>query len=211
MIFDLSLTLGAMYAKTQIPDAPSEYGYFYYALQLLPHGLKGFFLAGITATVLSTLDSYLFLASTTISHDLLPKKYRKSLTPQKISLVFVALLSFFMAQIFDGNIKLVWKTLGSLSSSALLVPVVFGHIRPKRLNDKQFLITSLSGAFAAGSWRISGLNSLYQIDEIYIGISISFIILFSFLILSQKDFGGFTISFGKKDYCGFRNIKLYSL
>ncbi|MCO4753845.1 MAG: sodium:solute symporter family protein, partial [Bacteriovoracaceae bacterium] len=79
MIFDLSLTFGAMYAKALLPLAQSGDGYFEFAFKVLPQGMRGFFLAGIVATVLSTLDSYLFLGGSTIAYDLAPKKYRGNL------------------------------------------------------------------------------------------------------------------------------------
>jgi len=65
--FDICTTFGAMYARAVIPQAEPAQGYLIYALQLLPNGLKGFFLAAILATILSTLDSYLFLAGATLS------------------------------------------------------------------------------------------------------------------------------------------------
>ena len=70
ILFDLCTTFGAMYAKAVISEADSNTAYLTYSIQLLPPGLKGFFLAGILATILSTLDSYLFLAGATLSHDL---------------------------------------------------------------------------------------------------------------------------------------------
>lgn len=182
LFFDLSLTFGAIYAKSQIPDAPSEYGYFYYALQLLPSGLKGFFLAGITATILSTLDSYLFLAGSTISHDLLPKKYRHSIISHKLSIVSIAVLSFIMATGFEGDIKAVWKTLGSLSSSALLIPVIFGHLFPNKISDHGFFYSSLAGATGAFIWRLGGYKYTYNLDEIYIGMLAAFIVITSFTL-----------------------------
>ena len=79
IVFDLSLTFGAIYAKAIIPEAEPSTGYFIYAIQLLPEGFKGFFLAGICATILSTLDSYIFLAGSTISYDLVAKRLKGSM------------------------------------------------------------------------------------------------------------------------------------
>ncbi|MBD64509.1 MAG: sodium:phosphate symporter [Halobacteriovoraceae bacterium] len=176
-VFDLSLTFGAIYAKTQIPEAPSEYGYFYYALQILPEGFRGFFLAGITATILSTLDSYLFLAGSTFAHDLIPSSLKNKFKIHHISLMAVAILSLIMANSFEGNIKAVWKTLGSLSSCALLVPMVFGMLFPGRLTDNQFFLTSMSGAIVAFVWRYFDFKQTYQLDEIYPGMFITIVII----------------------------------
>ena len=73
---DICTTLGGMYAFALIPEAASGHAYLIYAVQLLPDGWRGFMLAGVAATILSTLDSYLFLAGTTVSYDLVPKRFR---------------------------------------------------------------------------------------------------------------------------------------
>ena len=74
--FDICTTLGAMYARAVMPEALPGNAYLLHAVQVLPDGLRGLMLAGILATILSTLDSYLFLAGTTIGFDLLPGKHR---------------------------------------------------------------------------------------------------------------------------------------
>ncbi len=181
IIFDLSLTIGAMYAAALLPNANSKIGYFQYAFDLLPNGIKGFFLAGILATVLSTLDSYLFLAGSTLSIDLAShKKFTKQKT-HYLGIIITALASIILALSFDGSIKHVWKTLGSLSTAALLCPILYGHLRPKKLSDNGFFYSALIAAAGTFIWRVFGLKEKYALDEIYIGVLISFI-----AILIQK-------------------------
>ena len=171
LVFDLATTLGAMYARVQIPQAPPDRAYLIYALQLLPNGLRGFFLAGIMATILSTIDSYLFIAGTSLTYDLMPKKWRRpALYPMGI--VGVGMLSIVLALCFEGNIKEVWKTLGSYSASCLLFPVLFGHLFPGRLSDQQFVGTCLLGVSGTTCWRFYRLPGFWQnVDELYIGIA----------------------------------------
>lgn len=173
ILFDLSLTCGAIYAKALIPQADSEYGYFLYALQLLPEGLRGFFLAGICATILSTLDSYIFLAGSTLSYDLVPMKLKNKVSIHHLGILSVALISMLLAMIFHGDIKNVWKTLGSISSSALLIPVIFGHIFKGKLTDNGFVFASILGALGTVFWRLSSMKQTYELDEIYIGMSLA--------------------------------------
>lgn len=174
-VFDISLTFGAMYARAVIPHASSEFGYFIYSMQLLPNGLRGFALAGIAATVLSTLDSYIFLAGSTLAYDLAPKRLKGKVAIHHLGIVLVGVMAVIFSLIFSGDIKNVWKTLGSLSSSSLLVPVLLGHLYKKRFSDKHFITSSLLGASGAFSWRLSGFKDFYQLDEIYIGIAMSLI------------------------------------
>ncbi len=187
IIFDLCLTFGAMYAKAIIPEADSAHAYFTYAIQLLPEGARGFVLAGIAATVLSTLDSYIFLAGSTLAYDLVPKRLRGKVSIHHIGVLSVGVLSIIFASVFEGNIKNVWKTLGSLSSSALLVPIIFGHLYPKRLKDSQFIFASLLGIISTMVWRLGGFKQQFNLDEIYIGSSCCLlaVLFFSF---KQRNF-----------------------
>jgi SSS family solute:Na+ symporter len=170
IVFDLCTTFGAMYAKAIIPEAKSGEAYMLYAVQILPSPLKGFFLAGILATILSTLDSYLFLSGSTISYDLLGVTKKRS--KHFLSIFGVGILSIFLALIFKGNIKNVWKTLGSFSASCFLVPVLFGYIFKDRIGDKQFVASTLTGASALALWKLSGASIMgFTIDPFYIGLA----------------------------------------
>ncbi len=171
LCFDICTTLGAMYAKAVIPEADSSTAYLTYAVQLLPSGVRGLVLAGILATILSTLDSYLFLAGTTLGFDLVPKKYKGRASIHHLGVISVGLIAIVMALVFEGNIKTVWKTLGSYSASCLLLPVIFGYIFPSKIKDLQFVTASLLGVIAITYWRnASHVGFWSQVDELYVGM-----------------------------------------
>ena len=172
IIFDLSLTFGAMYAKALLPLATDKYGYFEFALKILPPGMKGFFLSGVIATIMSTLDSYLFLSSSTIVYDLMPK-YRNTKFAYILSFIVIAAFSVVLALSFDGNIKAVWKAMGSISSAALLFPLLLNLFIKNKMSDNLFLITTITSALAVVIWRLSGLKDAFQLDELYPGILVS--------------------------------------
>lgn len=186
VFFDICTTAGAMYAKATIPHAESNLAYLTYALQILPDGLRGFFMAGILATIISTLDSYLFIAGTTISYDLLPKKLRTKLSSHYLGIISVGIFSIILAYYFNGNIKVVWKTIGSYFSACLLIPVLFGHFFPKRISDNNFIFVVPLGIIATTYWRLVPHNGFWKnIDEIYIGslatlIPLTLILIFSY-------------------------------
>lgn len=190
LIFDLCTTFGAMYARAKIPEADSSQAYLIYSLQLLPSGLRGFFLSGIFATILSTIDSYLFIAGTSLSYDLAPKKWQNpKLYP--LSIVIVGLLAIGLGLFFEGNIKEVWKTLGSYSASCLLFPVLLGHLSPRhRIGDCHFVITCLLGVLGVSFWRFypwSESSSWQNIDELYVGVACTFLAIAApKFFLSQK-------------------------
>jgi SSS family solute:Na+ symporter len=171
VLFDICTTGGAMYARAVIPEAASDKAYLIYALQILPDGIRGLVLAGILATILSTLDSYLFIAGTTVSYDMMPKKYRGKIYVHQLGIITVGIIAVLMGVIFKGNIKAVWKTLGSYSASCLLLPVLYGYIFPNRIKDYQFVFASILGVITVSVWRNIELSGFWQnVDELYMGI-----------------------------------------
>ena len=170
LIFDICTTMGGMYARAVMPDASPDTSYLHYSLQLLPPGLKGLFLGGLVATILSTIDSYLFVAGTTVTYDLLKSKSQEILKT-RISIIVIASFSVFFALLFDGNIKLVWKTLGTYSTACLLFPVLCGYISNRRISDKQFLATSLASVITTTLWRNIKLTGFWSnVDDLYVGL-----------------------------------------
>jgi len=175
ILFDISTTAGAMYARALLPGADSGQAYLIYAVQIMPDGLRGFFLAGILATVFSTIDSYLFIAGTTLSHDMLPGRFRDRKWVMVFSTVGVGLLAVIMASIFDGKVRLVWKALGSYSAACLLFPVLWGYIFPNRIRDNQFVAICLLGVVTTSYWKLVEHSGFWaNVDEIYIGSATTF-------------------------------------
>jgi SSS family solute:Na+ symporter len=167
-VFDICTTGGALYAKALIPEANSSQAYLLYALQLLPEGLKGFFLAGVLATILSTIDTYLFIASNTVCYDLFPNVLKNKITWHRVSILFVGAAAIALGSAFDGNIKSVWKTLGSYSAACMLFPVLITYFFPGRISDWQFVLSASLGALGITWHRL--IHPLWEIDEFYVGL-----------------------------------------
>ncbi|MDP8269204.1 MAG: sodium:solute symporter family protein [Candidatus Tenebribacter davisii] len=186
ILFDICTTAGAMYARAVIPEAASDKAYLIYALQILPNGIRGLVLAGILATILSTLDSYLFIAGTTVSYDMMPKKWKGKISLYHLGIIFVGILAILLGIVFDGNIKAVWKTLGSYSASCLLLPVLYGYIFPGKIKDKQFVFASILGIITVSIWRNITLPGFWQnVDELYMGILATSLGLVSYGLFSK--------------------------
>lgn len=169
--FDICTTVGSLYARALLPHAKPAEAYFFYAVQELPVGLKGFFVAGILAIILSTLNSFLFIASNTLSFDLLRNRFKDVIVSNRISLFIVGLLSACMAQFFHGSFKTIWLTLGSYFSACLLAPILMGYIYPKRISDNLFVTSALCSAAVMTLWRLLPLSGIWaQIDGFYVGV-----------------------------------------
>ncbi len=186
VLFDICTTGGAMYARAVIPEAASDKAYLIYALQILPDGIRGLVLAGILATILSTLDSYLFIAGTTVSFDLMPKKLKGKIYIHQLGIILVGIIAVLMGMVFQGNIKAVWKTLGSYSASCLLLPVLYGYMFPKKIKDYQFVFASLLGVITVSIWKNIELKGFLQnVDELYMGIMATSLGLASYGLISK--------------------------
>lgn len=176
--FDICTTLGSLYARALLPTAEPAEAYFFYAVQLLPTGLKGFFVAGILAIILSTLNSFLFISSNTLSYDLLKNRFKNIVFSNRISLFVVGALAIVMSQLLNGSFKKIWITLGSYFSACLLVPILVGYIYPKRISDNLFVCSALCSAGVMTAWKLLPLDGVWaQIDGFYIGVSTSILIL----------------------------------
>jgi SSS family solute:Na+ symporter len=179
--FDLCTTLGALYARALLPYAEPRQAYFFYAIQLLPAGLRGFFVAGILSIILSTLNSFLFIASNTLSFDLLRKRFPNIILSNRIAIFAVGTLSIALALCFKGSFKTIWLVFGSYFSACLLVPILMGYVYPGRISDKLFVASSVLSAIAMTVWRFC----VPQIwldwgDPFYIGVCVSLLILLLF-------------------------------
>ncbi|MCU0303721.1 MAG: sodium:solute symporter family protein [Thermoanaerobaculales bacterium] len=129
-VFDfLTITCG-LAARVLLPglDDPLT-AYPALAGLVLEPWLAAFFTLALFATVMSTLDSYLFLAAATVGHDLAtdapgePAERRRT----RWGLLLSATLAGAGALLFDSVVT-VWHHVGSVVTSALLLPVVSVHL-----------------------------------------------------------------------------------
>lgn len=177
-LFDFCTTAGSLYARAVLPQAQPGQAYFFYAIQLLPAGLRGFFAAGILSIILSTLNSFLFIAANTLSFDLLRNRFKNVVFSNRIAVFAVGAFSIVMAQFFHGSFKEIWLVLGSYFSACLLVPILMGYVSPHRISDNLFVLSATLSAAAMTVWYILPLKELTQtVDAFYIGIVVSLIVL----------------------------------
>lgn len=178
--FDLCTTAGGLYARALYPEADSGQAYLVLIMEVLPSGWRGFVLSGILATIISTLDSFIFIAGTTISFDLLPKRLRWKVFPHHISVIFSGLITVLLAVSFSGGIKDIWKTLGSYSAGCLLLPLMIGHFyKSFKISDNLFVTSSITSAIVITYCKWGQLPvQLQDIDPLYVGLFTSTTTLF---------------------------------
>jgi SSS family solute:Na+ symporter len=169
--FDFCTTLGAMYARLALPTANPQNAYLQFAIQLVPHGIRGLILAGVAAIILSTIDAYLFNAATCMSYDLFNKKSEFKVWHHHVALIAVAIVSVFAGVQFEGDVVEVWKTMGSFSAACLLFPILVGQISPGKISEKQFCWAVSLGCIGIVSWKFLNKHFFHSpLDEFYIGL-----------------------------------------
>lgn len=173
--FDFCTTFGAMYARAVLPAAEPRTAYLLYSIQLLPPGLSGFFLAGILATILSTLDSYLFLSGTLVAYDLAPSHRKGQLRFLHLGTVLMAvtaLISAWVFQLTGENLVGIWKFFGGYATACILLPLLAGHIWPGKIQDRTFVTACLSGMLLMTLYHIFRTQMPFaDIEPFYFGLS----------------------------------------
>jgi len=102
---------------------------------------------------------------------MMPKKLKGKVYIHNFGIIIVGIIAVLMGMVFKGNIKAVWKTLGSYSASCLLLPVLYGYIFPNRIKDYQFVFASILGVITVTIWRSIEFSGFWQnVDELYMGI-----------------------------------------
>jgi SSS family solute:Na+ symporter len=121
---------------------------------VLPPWLAAFFTLALFATVMSTLDSYLFLSAATVGHDLAAR------TPSadderrrtRFGLAISAVLAAIGALVFDSAVT-VWHHVGSVVTSALLLPVIAVHLPPRwRFSPRAAVAAMVAAAVVSIAW-----------------------------------------------------------
>jgi SSS family solute:Na+ symporter len=166
-IFDMATTLGGLYARSILPEALPEQAYLMLGVKILPEGLRGIFLAGILATILSTVDSYLFTAASTLNLDLL-----QNTSPRRIqlSMLLMGLLAWLIAPLFSGSVVKVWQVMGGLISACLLPSLLWGLWKPNTLSEKGFLLSLGCGVSSMALYAIIKVYLGLSWDEFYLGL-----------------------------------------
>ncbi len=190
--FDFMTTACGLYARAILPELSDPLGsYPALALKVLPIGLMGLFALSLLSTVMSTVDSYSFLAASTFGNDIAGRlfklKEKEIIIYIRFGLIISAALAVIIA-IFFRSVVDIWHALGSIGTPALLVPV-FSSIVGKRKMPAHAAFASIlmSGAIST-VWYLSKFMTTDQsywlsTEPIIPGLAASLII---FLITSKN-------------------------
>lgn len=199
-LFDFLTTSSGLYAKAILPDLDSPVLSFpLLAEKVLSPGLKGIFYAAMFATIISTLNSFLFLSATTISRDFI-FRIKKSPDEKKIKsytiigLFISGIISIIIAYLIPSVVE-IWYTIGSLFIPAIILPVISAYYERLRITDKLVLIEMVGAVLVSVVWLFIKDNFtqiiLEELEPMLVGLTFAVLIhsyglLSKFSLLNQR-------------------------
>jgi SSS family solute:Na+ symporter len=153
-LFDFLTTSTGLYAKAVLPNLSQPMmAYPLFAEKVLGSGLKGIFYAAMFATIISTLNSFLFLSATTIGRDFIFRvnknsKEEKIKSYTVIGIIISGIISILIAYFIPSVVE-IWYTIGSLFIPGIILPVISAYYSKLRITSK-LIITEIAFAISFG-------------------------------------------------------------
>ena len=151
--YDWVTTLLGMAARAAGVDAEPSYALLTLVVDQLPVGLTGLFVAGVIATGMSTVDSYLLIAGGNLSYDL----YRPLVNPsiQDAALLRLTRWAILAAcavsvafALFFTSIVSAWVFMATMLVGTVFVPVIMALFSRRAFKPAAGMASSLTGLFA---------------------------------------------------------------
>ncbi len=186
IVFDFMTTMCGLYARALLPELRDPVLAFPdLARMVLPPLALGMFYLGMIATVMSTIDSYGFIAATTIGRDFVWRLRRDA---DEARIPFYTRLGLGVATLFAAGIALttrsvidLWHDIGSVTTPALLLPVGAALLGHGALGSRWALATMMIPFAITLAWvfiKAFGAAHAYPfaIEPIYAGLASSLVV-----------------------------------
>ncbi len=205
IVFDFLTTTAGLYARVLLPDLADPMQAFpALAAEVLGPFWQGVFTVGLLATIMSTVDSYSFIGAVTLGRDIIgrwrglttePGDDETSNDPQialatnapndpaggsltiiRWSLLVTAILAAALA-LLAGSVITLWKTLGSLGTPVLLLPLALAHTR-LRVPGRAVVLSMIASGTVSGAWLWLGRTGQWLgVEAIFPGLLTSVLVL----------------------------------
>ena len=181
IVFDFLTTTAGLYARALMPDLADPMQAFpALGAMVLPGFWHGVFVAGLLATIMSTVDSYAFIAAVTLGRDVVGRWRRwdddRALRSSQWSLAATAVVATVLA-LTAGSVITLWKVLGSVGTPVLLLPLALAHTRRRVAGARVMVSMVLAGAVSLG-WLLLGRGGPWLgVEAIFPGLLASAAVL----------------------------------
>jgi solute:Na+ symporter, SSS family len=156
-LFDFLTTSTGLYSRAVIPYLTQPVNsYPLLAEKILSPGLKGIFYAAMFATIMSTLNSFLFLSGTTIGRDFIfqfsTKKDESKLKYYTVIGLAVSGIVAIAITYFIPSVIEIWYTIGSLCIPGIILPIVSAYYKKLRIPKKTIVIEMIVALLCSTTW-----------------------------------------------------------
>lgn len=185
ILFDFLTTFSGLYARAVLPALREPvFAFPELARVTLPAGALGLFYLAMIATVMSTIDSYGFIAATTIGRDIIWRLRREAgeerlRSYSQLGLWIAAGFATALA-IASRSVIALWHDLGSIVTPTLLVPVAVALRGRVALGGGSMLAVMIAPFAVTLYWVLShnlGNAGRYPlgVEPIYAGLAVSIV------------------------------------
>ena len=187
-LFDFLTTSTGLYSRALIPNMNQPVLAFpLLAERILKPGFKGIFYAGLFATIISTLNSFLFLSGTTIGRDFIFRLSKHS-SESKLKeytvygLIASGIIAALLAYAIPSVIQ-IWYTIGSICIPGMIIPVISAYYTKIRIDNKTVFIEMIAAVIYSLAWYIvrdsfSDIAVINEIEPMLVGLGVSVVIHF---------------------------------
>lgn len=199
-LFDFLTTASGLYSKALLPNLTQPMLAFpLLAEKVLSPGLKGIFYAAMFATIISTLNSFLFLSATTISRDFI---FRIKRSPDENKIKFYTIIGLMISGIisiiiayFIPSVVEIWYTIGSLFIPAIILPVISAYYQRLKISKNIILIEMIGAVLVSVCYFVIRGNFsqgiLSELEPMLVGLGFAVLIhcyglLFKLFSVNQR-------------------------
>jgi solute:Na+ symporter, SSS family len=152
--FDWVVTVLGIAALAGGLETDPRYALITLVMEVLPAGARGLFVAGVLATAMSTIDSYLLIAGGSVAYDIYRPLVRPGLPDARLLrltrwMVLVAALASVVLALFFRSMVTAWIFMSTLLVATALVPILAGLYAPRRPKVAAGLAASVAGLATA--------------------------------------------------------------
>ncbi|MEO8233159.1 MAG: hypothetical protein ABI638_12820 [Ignavibacteriota bacterium] len=196
-LFDFLTTSTGLFARALIPNLDQPVNAFpLLAEKILAPGLKGIFYAAMFATIISTLNSFLFLSATTIGRDFIFKiiknpKEEKVKSYTVIGIIISGVISIIIAYSIPSVVE-IWYTIGSLCIPGIILPVISAYYPKIRISSGFILLEIITTVIISSAWYLlrnefTTVIVFQTLEPMIIGLIFAFGIHFASRLYSNKN------------------------
>lgn len=184
-LFDFLTTTTGLFARAVHPNLGNPLLSFpIYAESTFSSGIKGLFYAAMFATILSTLNSFLFLSATTFGRDFVFKLSKTHDEKQitfytRIGLVVASVVAVTMA-LFVQSVVTIWYLVGSICIPPIIFLIFGSYYEKLKIGKSVAMIEIITSVSASLGWYFSRdlfkVNWISEIEPMIVGLIVAAII-----------------------------------